>query len=65
MSFLNMRFGVPRDSELMATEQKCGNWGLALDFQVKPRPSLICQLKETTLSGNTPFLIPRALTQTQ
>lgn len=30
MSFVNMRFGVPRDSELMATMQECGNWGLAL-----------------------------------
>lgn len=29
MSFLNMRFGVPRDSELMATVQECSNWGLA------------------------------------
>lgn len=25
-----MRFGVPRDSELMATVQECSNWGLAL-----------------------------------
>lgn len=30
MSFLNMRSGVPRDSELMATVQECSNWGLAL-----------------------------------
>lgn len=30
MSFLNMRFGVSRDSELMATVQECSNWGLAL-----------------------------------
>lgn len=25
-----MRFGVPRDSELMATLQECSNWGLAV-----------------------------------
>lgn len=25
-----MRFGVPGDSELMATVQECSNWGLAL-----------------------------------
>ena len=30
MSFLNMVFGVPGDSELMATVQECSNWGLAL-----------------------------------
>lgn len=30
MSFLNMIFGVPGDSELMATVQECSNWGLAL-----------------------------------
>lgn len=30
MSFLNMRFGVSREGELMATVQECSNWGLAL-----------------------------------
>lgn len=30
MSFLNARFGVSRDSELMATMQECLNWGLAV-----------------------------------
>lgn len=30
MSFLNMRFGIPRDSELMAKVQEFSNWGLAL-----------------------------------
>lgn len=30
MSFLNMRFGIPKDSELMAKLQEFSNWGLAL-----------------------------------
>lgn len=30
MSFLNMRLGASRGSELMATAQECSNWGLAL-----------------------------------
>lgn len=30
MSFLNLRFGVPRESDLMITEQECSNWGLDL-----------------------------------
>ena len=30
MSFLNMRFGIPRDTELMAKVQEFSNWGLAL-----------------------------------
>lgn len=30
MSFLTMRFGIPRGSELMATMQECFNWDLAL-----------------------------------
>lgn len=67
MSFLHMRSGLPRDSELMATEQECSNSGLAL-VSGQSTQSVIWRKQQfhwllgCILRHCTPLLLPRAST---
>lgn len=66
-----MRFGVLRESELMATVQECSNWGLALvsgqtttlfNLSSAENNTFSFWLAGCILRECTPLLIPPALT---